>query len=332
MSVSQQHNAPVRLAFPSKGRLKEQTEAWLAESGFKLRQVGGERSYSAVIDGLPNIEPVLLSAGDIAQSVARGDVHLGVTGEDLLHELNPGLSEIEIIRPLGFGRADLVVATPRAWLDVTSIADLEDYAAERYAKTGQRVRVATKYMRSAAAFFAEVGLVHYRLIESLGATEAAPAAGEAEAIVDITSSGATLTANGLLPLRDGLILRSQAVLAASARAPWSPYNLEVLSRLINVLEARSRAAAQRVLVVSGYHPSFAGLLASANATRLDPSEQSQTLARFAVPTQAAVGLAEALLRAGATAAEITTPSFLFLPESSAHLAGVQRLIAAQEGR
>ena len=99
------------------------------------------------------------------------------------------------------------------------MADLEDVAANFRARRGERMRVATKYVNLTRRFFAEHGVADYRIVESLGATEGAPAAGAAELIVDITTTGATLAANALKALDDGVILRSQAKLVASLRAP-----------------------------------------------------------------------------------------------------------------
>src|SRR5277367_3968966 len=125
-----------------------------------------------------------------------------------------------LLRALGFGQADLVVAAPKSWIDVDTMADVDEVAHLYLARTGRRLRVATKYLVQARAFFARHGIADYRLVESGGATEGAPAAGLAELIVDITSSGDTLAANSLKVLDDGVILRSQAHLAASPRADW----------------------------------------------------------------------------------------------------------------
>ena len=126
-----------------------------------------------------------------------------------------------LLRPLGFGRADLVVAAPKSWIDVDTMADVEEVAHDFLARTGRRLRVATKYLVQTRAFFARHGVVDYRIVEFGGATEGAPAAGAAELIVDITTTGATLAANGLKILSDGLILKSQAQLAASLKASWT---------------------------------------------------------------------------------------------------------------
>jgi ATP phosphoribosyltransferase len=225
------------LALPSKGRLKEQTEAWLADTGLRLEMSNGARGYQATLTGFDGLEVRLASAADIANSLSAGEIHLGVTGEDLLGEAAAGALPL---LALGFGRADLVVAAPRSWIDVETMADVDDVAHDILARTGRRLRVATKYARQTRKFFAAHGVADYRIVESGGATEGAPAAGAAELIVDITTTGATLTANGLKPLVDGLILKSQAQLTAALGAPWDQSALAVARRLLSVFEAAAR--------------------------------------------------------------------------------------------
>jgi ATP phosphoribosyltransferase len=153
-----------------------------------------------------------------------------------------------LLRALGFGRADLVVAAPKSWIDVETMSDLEDVAHDYLARSGRRMRVATKYLAQTRAFFARHGVVDYRIIESGGATEGAPASGAAELIVDITTTGATLAANGLKILADGLILSSQAQLAASLRQAWTSEQLAVAERLLRIVEARAAALASMTLI------------------------------------------------------------------------------------
>jgi len=242
-------SAPLILALPSKGRLKDQVEAWLSDCGFPVQAVGGARGYQATLSGLPEIEVQLLSASDIAAAVDQGEAHVGVTGEDLLRERGEGLDgRVMLLRALGFGRADLVVAAPRSWIDVDTMADLEEVGAAYLARTGCRMRVATKYTAQTRAFFAGCGVYDYRIVESGGATEGAPAAGAAELIVDITTTGATLAANSLKILSDGVILKSQAQLAASLRADWTGPQLGALRRLVRAVEARARAQGLATLV------------------------------------------------------------------------------------
>ncbi|HEY8003863.1 MAG TPA: ATP phosphoribosyltransferase [Phenylobacterium sp.] len=239
---------PLVIAIPSKGRLKEQVEAWLADCGLDLAAVGGARGYLASLKGLAGAQVRLLSAADIADALGAGEAHLGVTGEDLLRERGGLESRVLLLRPLGFGRADLVVAAPKSWLDVDTMADLEEVAHDYLARTGRRMRVATKYVVQTRGFFARHGVVDYRITESGGATEGAPAAGAAELVVDITTTGATLAANGLKVLADGLILKSQAQLTASLKARWSQGQLAVAERLLRAVEARAAALTSVTLV------------------------------------------------------------------------------------
>ncbi len=210
------------IAIPSKGRLKEKSEAFFAKCGLKLVQEGGERGYQARLEGLDGARVLLLPAREIAQGLIDGAFHMGITGEDLLHDLSerPGEDAV-VFSQLGFGGADVIVAVPKAWVDVSTMSDLDAAGALFRAKHGQRLKVATKYMRITRRFFANASVGEYRLIYSAGATEAAPATGIADLIVDITSSGATLEANGLKILEDGVMLKSQASLAGSLYADWT---------------------------------------------------------------------------------------------------------------
>lgn len=207
----------VTLAIPSKGRLKEQTLEVLAKAGLPVSLPSDERKYRAHVEGRDDIEVAFLSASEIAGEIGQGAVDLGVTGEDLVREnLADWEQRAEIAARLGFGHADVVVAVPDIWLDVDSMADLDDVAADFRQRHGRRLRIATKYWRLTQQFFSgKHGIQVYRIVESLGATEGAPAAGSADVIVDITSTGSTLRANRLKVLADGVVLKSQACLVAS---------------------------------------------------------------------------------------------------------------------
>ena len=183
----------------------------------------GARDYRGAIAGLPGVEVAFSLSAEIVGQLAAGAAHFGVTGEDLVREQVADVdARLALLSPLGFGRANVVVAAPQAWIDVRTMADLDDVASAYRARRGERMRVATKYVNLTRRFFAEHGVTDYRIVESLGATEGAPAAGAAELIVDITTTGATLAANALKTLDDGVILRSQATLVASLAAPWGP--------------------------------------------------------------------------------------------------------------
>jgi ATP phosphoribosyltransferase len=209
----------ITLAIPSKGRLKEQSLEVLAKAGLAVTLPEDDRKYRARIDGLDNVEVAFLSASEIAGEIGQGAVDLGITGEDLLREnLADWEARAGIVARLGFGHADVVVAVPDIWLDVETMADLDDVAADFRQRHGRRLRIATKYWRLTQQFFSlKHGIQVYRIVESLGATEGAPASGMADVIVDITTTGSTLRANHLKILGDGTILKSQACLVASKK-------------------------------------------------------------------------------------------------------------------
>ena len=238
--------APFVLAVPSKGRLQENAEAFFARAGLTLAKPGGARDYRGTITGLANVEIAYLSASEIASQLARGMVHLGVTGEDLIRERIANANQrVVMIEGLGFGFANVVVAVPQAWIDVRTMADLDDVTTGFRAKHNRRMRVATKYINLTRNFFAAHGVVDYRIVESAGATEGAPASGSAELIVDITTTGATLSANGLKIVEVGIILRSLANLVASRRANWDAGCSETARVILDRIAAHGRAKSFR---------------------------------------------------------------------------------------
>jgi ATP phosphoribosyltransferase len=239
-------NGNLVLAVPAKGRLQENAEKFFARAGLALIKPRGQRDYRGAVDGLDGVEVAYLSAAEITGQLAAGAVHLGVTGEDLVREMIPDAdAKVVLIEGLGFGQANVVVAVPQAWIDVRTMADLDDVATAFRHTHARKPRVATKYVNLTRGFFAAHGIVDYRIVESSGATEGAPAAGTAELIVDITTSGATLAANALKVLEDGVILRSQANLVAARGAEWSKAARETARVILDRIAAQARARAFR---------------------------------------------------------------------------------------
>jgi ATP phosphoribosyltransferase len=220
------------LAIPSKGRLMEAAAELFEKAGYKIERSGTERGYRGKLVGLENVEVAFLSASEIAANLKDGKIDAGITGEDLLREaIAPDNKIAAVALRLDFGPANVIVAVPECWLDVAYMADLDDVAEQFYKTHGRRLRVATKYINLTRRFFAEKGVTGYRIVESLGATEGAPAAGTAELIVDITTSGATLKANSLKVLDDGLILESCAVLVIAQKKSKDPRLTDLISSL-----------------------------------------------------------------------------------------------------
>ncbi len=239
-------SAPLIIAVPAKGRLQENAESFFARAGLRLVKPRGARDYRGTIDGLDGVEIAYLSAAEITAQLAQGAAHMGVTGEDLVREMIPQADErVILLDGLGFGFANVVVAVPQAWIDVRSMADLDDVATAFRLRHNRKMRVATKYVNLTRDFFAKSGIADYRIVESLGATEGAPAAGTAELIVDITTTGNTLTANALKVIDDGVMLRSQANLVAARGADWNNGALDTARTILDRIAAQDRAHAFR---------------------------------------------------------------------------------------
>lgn len=226
----------VKLGVPSKGRLMEKTFDWFADRGVTLSRSGSDREYAGSVSGVNGVSMVLLSAGEIPRELAAGRIHLGVTGTDLIHEKLPLWdSQVEAVEEMGFGHADLILAVPCGWIDVDLTDDLDAAAAIFRERHGFRLRIATKYHRLVREFLRDAGVADYAIVDSQGATEGTVANGTAEAIADITSSGATLSANHLKILSDGLILASQATLWRSRLAEIRDDDIGALDGLLSKL-------------------------------------------------------------------------------------------------
>ena len=232
-------SSALTLALPSKGRLKEDCLALLERAGLKVEMTGNARAYRGRLTGALESDVAFLSASEIARELASGTVDIGVTGLDLVQESVPGwTSKVEVLSPLGFGHADVVVAIPDCWHDVRTMDDLHDVAGTFRQNHGRRLRIATKYWRLTQDFFTRRhGIQAYRIVESLGATEGAPASGAADIIVDITSTGSTLHANKLRILDDGVILKSQACLVRNLAldAEKAAFSRALVAKVSNAL-------------------------------------------------------------------------------------------------
>jgi ATP phosphoribosyltransferase len=227
----------VKLGVPSKGRLMEKCFDWFARRGIMLSRTGNDREYSGAVEGLDGLDLVLLSAGEIPRELAAGRIHLGVTGSDLVREkLGAWEEKVREMERMGFGHADLVIAVPKAWVDVTTLDDLDAVAAAFRARHGFRLRIATKYHRLVRDYLTEHGVADYRLVDSQGATEGTVKNETAEAIADITSTGETLRANHLKVLAGDPVHRSQATLYKSRKANWSDEDRAVLEALKHRLQ------------------------------------------------------------------------------------------------
>jgi ATP phosphoribosyltransferase len=206
----------IKIGIPSKGRLRKDVLKVFKKNRYNLISERGERDYFAKIKSKPNIEIIYLHAREIIERLGDNSLDIGFSGYDLLKEASINIQKkIAIFKKYKFGNAKLVTAIPSQWIDVQTIADLEEVSFEFKDSKKQRLRVATKYPNLTREFLFSKGVTQFKLIDSLGATETYPFTGSSEIITDITSTGETLKANNLRVLKDGIILNSSACLLFS---------------------------------------------------------------------------------------------------------------------
>ena len=206
----------INIGIPSKGRLRKDVLNIFKKNKLKLISERGERDLFGSIKNKKNIKVVYLHAREIIQRLGDGSLDLGFSGFDLLKESEINTqNKISVTKKYNFGKATLVVAIPDEWIDVQTIADLEEIAFEFKDKKKKRLRVGTKYPNLTREFLFSKGVTQFKLVDSLGATETYPFTGSAEIITDITSTGETLRANNLRILKDGEILKSEACMMTS---------------------------------------------------------------------------------------------------------------------
>jgi ATP phosphoribosyltransferase len=229
----------LRFGIPSKGSGYDSTLALLESCGLRVTRAN-PRQYTATLRGLPDTEVLLHRPADIVEKVAEGSIDIGVSGLDLVREQRDDDDDLLVIfDDLGFWRVELVFAVPQGWVDVSSWPDLADLAVEMQTQ-GRRLRIATKYIDTVRSFCYSHGINVFELVESHGATEAAPSLGYADIIADITETGTAIRENKL-KIVGGPILRSQAVLIGSRRSLRAePGKLAPVRQLLELIEARRR--------------------------------------------------------------------------------------------
>jgi ATP phosphoribosyltransferase len=206
----------INIGIPSKGRLRKDILKIFKKNKLYLISERGERDLLGSIKNLSNVKILYLHAREIVERLGDGSLDIGFSGYDLLKESEINTkNKINVVKKYGFGKATLVVAIPDPWIDVQTVADLEEIAFEFKDKKKKRLRVATKYPNLTREFLFSKGVTQFKLVSSLGATEAYPFTGSSEIISDIASTGETLRANNLRILKDGEILKSEACMMTS---------------------------------------------------------------------------------------------------------------------
>lgn len=206
----------VTLALPSKGAIAEPTLNFLKDCGLRIDKPN-PRQYTGSVASLPHVDVLFQRVTDVVYKVSDGTAQIGVTGLDVVHEHYD--DDLIVIYPdLGYGQCKLLVAVPESWVDVESMVDLVEVAADYREYKHTNIRIATTYTNMTRQYFHQHGIHHFTIVNAEGAIEAAPTIGYADLIVDLTQTGTTLRENHLKPLMDGVIVDSQACLVANKKA------------------------------------------------------------------------------------------------------------------
>ena len=223
----------IKIGIPSKGRLRKDVLNIFKKNKLKLISSRGDRDLIGSIKGKQNIEIIYLHAREIIQQIAGKSLDLGFSGLDLLKESEINIqNNIKVFKKYPYGQATLVVAIPTDFIDIFSMADLEEVAFEFKDKKKKRLRVATKYPNLTREFFYSKGVTQFSIVKSIGSTEIAPYTGSSEVITDITSTGSTLAANNLRIITDGYILKSELCMMV-AKSSLQNKKLQRLAKLLS---------------------------------------------------------------------------------------------------
>jgi ATP phosphoribosyltransferase len=288
------------------------------------------RRYTAAISALPGVEVLLHRPADIVEKVADGEIELGVSGLDLVEELRGDRDDLIIIQDdLGYGRCELVLAVPEAWIDVRSWRDLADLAAELHA-AGRTLRIATKYAALIRRFCHSYGINSFRIVDSQGATEAAPGLGYADIIADITETGTTLRDNQL-KIVGGPILKSQACIISSKKALRnSPAAVATLETIMEMVEARRRARSVVQITANirgdsvsdvgeriNARPELAGVQGPTVAPVWPhhPAAQGLYMVTLVIPQERVLAVVRHLRTLGGDAIAVAPPQYFFTAQS-----------------
>ncbi len=208
----------------SKGRIFDETLPLLAGAGIEPSE-NPETSRKLIIGtSRPDVRLIIVRPTDAPTYVQYGAADLSVAGRDVLHEHN-GDSLYQPI-DLGIARCRLMVAVPEGF----------DY--ERAVRQGNRLRVATKYMRAAREHFAAKG-VHVDLIKLYGSMELAPMSGLADVIVDVVSTGNTLAANKLTAVEYIMSISARLIVNQAALKLKRPLVQPIIDAIARTVSANA---------------------------------------------------------------------------------------------
>ena len=205
----------LKIAIPSGGALQADTLELLLNAGLEVQRTNARR-YMGTIANLENTMVMFQRNADITSKVEEGSADLGILGYDRYLELyQDTFPTTLLIESLGFGDCALSIGIPDSWIDVDNIGDLADLASD-FRKSGDNIRIATKFPRLVEKFFLSKGIAHFSIVQSSGTLEVAPEMGFADIIVDVTATGTTMRENHLKIISGWVIMDSQACLIGNS--------------------------------------------------------------------------------------------------------------------
>jgi len=211
-------NSVIKIGLVSKGRLLSDSKNLLKKKKLHIYSERGERELLGKVKGKSNLLVYFYHARELLDQLATGNLDVAISGLDLLKESEINIQKnIKVEKKLNFGFANLVLAVREEFIDVFTTLDLDEVAEQYFKKYKKLIRIGTKYPTLTKNFLFERGVTNFTCARSLGSTELMPATNSAMLISDIVSSGLTMRQNKLVPLVDGLILKSQACLFSSKK-------------------------------------------------------------------------------------------------------------------
>ena len=327
----------LRIALPSDGELYESTLAFMNACGLAVSRPNSRR-YIGTIPAIPGVEVLFQRTADVAQKVEEGSAELGVTGLDrVLEYRNDEARASVLIEDLEYGGCEFVMAVPNSWMDVTSLSDLVDLALE-FRQEGKQLRIATKYPRLLRSYLFQRGINYFTLVPASGAMEAAPAAGYADLIADVTATGVTLRENQLKTLDEGTILASQSCLIANPVLLAASGEALALARsIVELMEGHLRAepyyrvtanvratSAEEISSTVLARPDLAGLRGPTVARVYNVEEQDWFNVSLLIKKSQLLEAVDHLRDCGATDVAASQLSYLFDGHSEAYQTLLQR--------
>ena len=245
----------LHIALQKSGRLADASRELLKDAGLRIQN--GKNSLTARVENFA-AELMFVRDDDIPTFVADGVCEFGIVGQNVIEEFAAGREEsgFDMLAELGFGRCSLKIAAP-------------EKAVYEGPESLAGTRIATSYPRLLARFLEERG-VAAEIVKMNGAVELAPRLQIASFVCDLVSTGATLEANGLVPVET--VLESQSVLIRTRKA-LDPDRTAIAEQLMSRIDGVLATKESKYIMLNATSealPRITALLPGAGAPTIIP--------------------------------------------------------------